>query len=413
MVKLEGPLSTVKEEVASDVLGDDPQLKLETSVSSSSYIQVPSEVIASRMQTPRSVRETVDLTAVDDAEASEDPVTPNLVKLYVDDQVRRWEPVSLEFVMSPMIEYAWPHPAPNFQAWYGTVMATSEYLASRMSSGARAQTWISEWKLVRLAPNTSGDLTSVTVPLNELSMRECAAVLQPIFFEVGFKFRNLVPEWFRVSTSKTEVDTMRRVAEELQHLLTVELLEWQQVTSGVQCRVVSPLDACNRKDHSEEMKPEDAEGDSLMSSYEAELLGSECVTRWKRAGVRVYRSPASSSLGEPELKRQQHAPPRPSSIPSMGSLMSYRTSTQDDRSMATPSDMSATRSGSPMPSSGYGSTLFGTTATGSDESNLSGPSNPVSSMWSMTGGATQHMQFAHALPAGMVFAAQPPNLKVA
>ncbi|OWY91536.1 hypothetical protein PHMEG_00039843, partial [Phytophthora megakarya] len=275
-IKLEGPLFTVKEEAASDILNDDLRSRPETSVSSSSYTQVPSEAIASRMQTPSSAQETVDLTAADDGEASEDPAIPNLVKLYVDDQVRRWERVSLEFVMSPMIEYAWPHPTPSFQAWYGTVLATSEYLASRVSSGTRAQTWISEWKLVRLAPNMSADLTSVTVPLNELSMREY---------------------------------------------------------------------------HSEEMKPEDAEGDSLMSSYEAELLGSECVTRWKRAGVRVYRSPASSSLGEPESKRQQYAPPRPSSIPSMSSLMSYRTSTQDDRSMATPSDMSAARSGSPMPSS--------------------------------------------------------------
>ncbi|OWY91157.1 hypothetical protein PHMEG_00040383, partial [Phytophthora megakarya] len=83
--------------------------------------------------------------------------------------------------------------------------------------------------------------------------------------------------------------------------------------------------------------------------------------------------------------------------------------------MATPSDISATRSGSPMPSSGYGSTLFGATATNSDESNLSGTlesrssgngSSSASSMWSMTGGAAQHMQFAHALPARMVFAAQ-------
>ncbi|OWZ22530.1 hypothetical protein PHMEG_0002756 [Phytophthora megakarya] len=76
--------------------------------------------------------------AADDAGASEFLAVPNLVKLYVEDQVRRWEQVSLEFVMSPMTEYAWPHPAPNFQAWYGTVMVTSEYLASRMSSGARA-----------------------------------------------------------------------------------------------------------------------------------------------------------------------------------------------------------------------------------------------------------------------------------
>ncbi|OWZ06236.1 hypothetical protein PHMEG_00021540 [Phytophthora megakarya] len=185
-IKLEGPLSTVQEEPGLDVLGDDLQSSLETSVSSSSCVQVPNEVSTSRMKILSSAQETVDLTAVDDSEASENPVVPNLVKLYVDDQVRRWEQVSLEFVMSPMIEYAWPHPAPNFQVWYGTVMATSEYLASRMSSGTRAQTWISEWRLVKLAPNIATDLTSVTVPLNELSMRECAAVLQTIFFEVGF-----------------------------------------------------------------------------------------------------------------------------------------------------------------------------------------------------------------------------------
>ncbi|OWY91971.1 hypothetical protein PHMEG_00039210, partial [Phytophthora megakarya] len=232
-IKLEGPLSTFKEEAASDVLGDDSQSRLEMSVASSSCVEMSNEEAASRMRFPSSAQETVDWTAVDDARASEDPVAPNLVKPYVDDQVSRWEQVSLEFVMSPMIEYAWPHPASNFQAWYGTVMATSEYFALLMSSGARAQTWISEWRVVRLAPNMPTDLTSMTVPLNELSMRECAAVLQTMFFEIGFKFRNLVPEWFRVCTPKAEVDTMRRVAEELQHLLTVKLLGWQQVISGM------------------------------------------------------------------------------------------------------------------------------------------------------------------------------------
>ncbi|OWZ08354.1 hypothetical protein PHMEG_00019115 [Phytophthora megakarya] len=134
-IKLEGPLSTVKEEATSDILGDDSQSRLETLVSSSSCVQVPNEGAASRMRTPSSAQETVDLTAVDDSGASENPVLPNLVKLYVDDQVRRWEQVSLEFVMSPTMEYVWPDPEPNFQAWYGTGMATSEYLASRMSSG--------------------------------------------------------------------------------------------------------------------------------------------------------------------------------------------------------------------------------------------------------------------------------------
>ncbi|OWZ14228.1 hypothetical protein PHMEG_00012320 [Phytophthora megakarya] len=239
-IKLKGPLSTVKEDATSDILGDVSQSRLETSVSSNSCAQAPS-----------STQETVDRTAVDDAGASENPVAPNVVKLYVGDPVRQWEQVSLEFVMSPMIEYAWPHPAPNFQASYGPVMATSEYLESRMPSGARAQTWISEWRLIRLAPNMATDFTSVTVPFNELSVRECAAVLQTMFFEVGFKFRNLVSEWFRVCAPKAEVDTMRSVARELQHLLAVELLEWQQVISGVQCRVVSPFDARNLNDHLE------------------------------------------------------------------------------------------------------------------------------------------------------------------
>ncbi|OWZ05900.1 LOW QUALITY PROTEIN: hypothetical protein PHMEG_00021927 [Phytophthora megakarya] len=113
-IKLEGPLSTVKEEATSDILGDDSKSRLETSVSSSSCVQMPNVEATSRMQTPSSAQETVDLTAVDEAGASENAVAPNLVKLYVDDQVRRWEQVSLEFVMSPMIEYAWPHPAPNY-----------------------------------------------------------------------------------------------------------------------------------------------------------------------------------------------------------------------------------------------------------------------------------------------------------
>ncbi|OWY96530.1 hypothetical protein PHMEG_00033179, partial [Phytophthora megakarya] len=85
-IKLEGPLSTVKER-------------------SGWKVRLPNEEATSRMQNPSSAQETVDLTAVDNAGAPDNSVLLNLVKLYVDDQVRRWERVSLEFVMSPMIEY--------------------------------------------------------------------------------------------------------------------------------------------------------------------------------------------------------------------------------------------------------------------------------------------------------------------
>ncbi|POM59975.1 hypothetical protein PHPALM_31224 [Phytophthora palmivora] len=82
---------------------------------------------------------------------------------------------------------------------------------------------------------------------------------------------------------------------------------------GVPSRMLSSLDVRTLTYTVEYMKREDAE---------AGLLGSECVERRKKAGVQVTRSPASSSLGEPELKRPQHLPPRPASIPSMRSLMS-------------------------------------------------------------------------------------------
>ncbi|POM61847.1 hypothetical protein PHPALM_29075 [Phytophthora palmivora] len=226
------------------------------------------------------------------------------------------------------------------------------------------------------------------VCLKDLSPRECVAVPQTMFFDVGFRFRNLIPEWFRAHASQVDRSLIRAVAEDLQHLLTMELLEWREVTSGVPSRMLSPLDMRALTDTVDDMKPENAEGDSLMSSYDAGLLGSECVVRLKKAG------PASSSLGEPELKRPQHLPPRPASIPSMSSLMSYGTSAQDNLSTAIPSEVSGTRSASPMPSSGYGLTLFGPTASGSEEANCSRPP--------MGGAASAHMPYSFSVPPGMV-----------
>ncbi|POM79060.1 Hypothetical protein PHPALM_3337 [Phytophthora palmivora] len=248
--------------------------------------------------------------------------------------------------------------------------------------------------------------TSLRLHLKDLSPRECVAVLQTKFFDVGFRFLNLIPEWFRAHASQMDRSLIRAVAEDLQHLLTMELLEWREVTSGVPSRMLSPQDVRALTDTVEDMKPEDAEGDSLMSGYEAGLLGSECVEQLKKAGVRVTRSPASSSLGEPELKRPQHLPPRPASTPSMSSLMSYGTSAQDSRSTAIPSEVSGTRSASPMPSSGYGSTLFGLTASGSEEANCSRPMSSSSSLWSMGGAASAHMPYSFVAPPGMGFAAQ-------
>ncbi|POM61466.1 hypothetical protein PHPALM_29510 [Phytophthora palmivora] len=64
-----------------------------------------------------------------------------------------------------------------------------------------------------------------------------------------------------------------------------------------------------------------------------------------------------------------------------------------------------------MPSSGYVSTLFGPTASGSEESNLSGPvesqssgkMSSSSSLWSMGGAASAHMPYSFVAPPGMGF----------
>ncbi|POM65353.1 Hypothetical protein PHPALM_18942, partial [Phytophthora palmivora] len=288
-IKLEGPLSTVKEEVVLEDSQETSHLKPESSPPSDPQVLKSSFTSTPEAQSPSRSRMEIDLTVNEDPVECEALFSVDQGKTYVADQVRRCEQVTLEFVMSPTIEYTWPHPNPDFKSWYAAVVRTSEYVATRMSMASRSEAWISEWSLVRLAPNAVVDFTSVEVYLKDLSPRECVAVLQTMFFDVGFRFRNLIPEWFRAHASQVDRSLVRAVAEDLQHLLAMELLEWREVTSGVPSRMLSPLDVRALTDTVEDMKPEDAEGDSLMSSYEAGLLGSECVEWLKKAGVRVTR----------------------------------------------------------------------------------------------------------------------------
>ncbi|ETP09230.1 hypothetical protein F441_14895 [Phytophthora nicotianae CJ01A1] len=67
---------------------------------------------------------------------------------------------------------------------------------------------------------------------------------------------------------------------------------------------------------------EDREDDLFMSDYQAGVLGPECLQHLEGIGIRTVRSPVSSSLEEPDLKRQH---PPPSSIPSLRSYLSLRT----------------------------------------------------------------------------------------
>ncbi|OWZ21051.1 LOW QUALITY PROTEIN: hypothetical protein PHMEG_0004457 [Phytophthora megakarya] len=210
-IKLEGTLFAVKEETTSDVLGEGSRPRLGASMSLNSRVQVADVEVTSRMQTPKSTREAVDLTAVDDAVGSEHPVTPNPVKVYMDDQVLRREQVALEFVMSPMVASHMGLPC-NVG-----VFGVADIVGSSIAD--------LDLRMQICQFDTKTDFMSETGLMNEQSMRESVAVLQTMLVEVGLKFRNLVPERFRVRTSKAEVDAMRRAAEALQYLLTVELLE--------------------------------------------------------------------------------------------------------------------------------------------------------------------------------------------
>ncbi|GMF35200.1 unnamed protein product [Phytophthora fragariaefolia] len=206
--KEEGPLPAVQEEPMPYVPTEVQELLPESTISQ-----------ASRM--------VIDLTeeVLSDVPARRDEPSVAQVKTYVADQVRRWERVTTEFVASPTIEYSWPSPPPYFQNWWAAVMMMSEYIASRTAMASSDEAWISEWNFVRLAPNIVTDVTAITIPPSTLSPRECAALTQTLFFEMRFRFRNLVPEWFQARASRVDPSLVRTVVEDLQQLLAVELPE--------------------------------------------------------------------------------------------------------------------------------------------------------------------------------------------
>ncbi|KAE9284446.1 hypothetical protein PR003_g26853 [Phytophthora rubi] len=142
-----------------------------------------------------------------------------------------------------------------------------------------------------------------------------------------------------------------------------------------------------------------------MLEYESGLLGRECLLQMKAAGIRKVRSPASSAVDKPEPKRSPFGPPRPSSIPSLSSHLSYPSSVRTTQDVDGLSGlMSVAQSASSRRTPDQESSIFGTTVAGSDESNFSNisgsrPSERVSSssssMWSFGGAeASNHMRYA-------------------
>ncbi|GMF21522.1 unnamed protein product [Phytophthora fragariaefolia] len=168
--KEEGLLPAVQEEpvphVRTEAEQPSPDVTTSTLATQSNAQEVSPE--STPVQTSPMI---IDLTggALPDVPARSDGPTVARVKTYVTDQVRRWERVTTEFVVSPTIEYSWPTPPPDFQAWWAAVMPTSEYI----------EAWISEWNLVRLAPNMMTDFTAITVSPT-FTVWPAATVVDPV-----------------------------------------------------------------------------------------------------------------------------------------------------------------------------------------------------------------------------------------
>ncbi|EGZ07518.1 hypothetical protein PHYSODRAFT_253675 [Phytophthora sojae] len=190
--------------------------------------------------------ETADTTQLDETAA----------KNFVARQVYRWEQMRSGRVVPPSVEYAWPNPRPDFSAWQEATMATSDYLRRRMALENRDAAWIAELRPERRVLGIAQDLTAVAIPPSMMSSRECAAVLETLLFEAGFEFVNAVPDWFMTHASKINPGYMRSVVEEVQQLLTIELIEWKQLTAGVSFKVVPASDT---KPAFKEEKTQDAQ----------------------------------------------------------------------------------------------------------------------------------------------------------
>ncbi|KAE8970079.1 hypothetical protein PF011_g26554, partial [Phytophthora fragariae] len=161
----EGPLPVAQEEPVTNGPAEVEQSSPDVTMSNPAT-QMTAQELPPRSTTAKTSQMAIDLIGevLPNAPAGDDGPTVAQVKTYVADRFRRWERVTTEFMAVPTIEYSWPSPPPDFQNWWAAVMTTSEYIASRTTMASSDEAWISEWNLVRLAPNMVTDVTAITVP---------------------------------------------------------------------------------------------------------------------------------------------------------------------------------------------------------------------------------------------------------
>ncbi|OWZ06211.1 hypothetical protein PHMEG_00021567 [Phytophthora megakarya] len=175
-----------------------------------------------------------------------------------------------------------------------------------MSVASQAGAWISELRVRRNMFGLALDLTGLMIPVERLSPVECVAIIQTLLAESGFEFQNVIPVWSEARISKVHSELFQLVCDDLQRLLSVELLEWRQLISQATRRFLSAEEV--------DVLMTVPDGYSTVGTYIHEtirnlLLENRTFTRQVTAsGLRRSRSP-QSSVGEPKPNRPQHQPP--------------------------------------------------------------------------------------------------------
>ncbi|OWZ03807.1 hypothetical protein PHMEG_00024398 [Phytophthora megakarya] len=223
-VKVERPLSTVQEETASE------DMKVSPALTETSLPEVQLAHATSESQTSRNPV-TVDARDEDMTLAQTEGITGDQAKFYVASQFQRWKEALAGRPIPPEIRYDWPFGKPDSQAYYLATLQTSRYLEERMSMASQA-----------VCCNTFGlalDLTGLMIPVERLSPIECVAIIQTLLAESGFELQNVIPVWSDARILNIHSELIQLVCDDLQRVLSVELLEWRQLTSEATRRFLS------------------------------------------------------------------------------------------------------------------------------------------------------------------------------
>jgi hypothetical protein len=158
--------------------------------------------------------------------------------MYVRREVRRWQDASSDRVVPPNVEFAWPTPRPDVQAYFESVTVTGSYLERRLALPSQDEAWVSGLRLRRWGFGLARNLAAIAIPVSMLTWRECVAILKTLLYEAGFVFSNFSPTWSANHASKVADELIRSLTDEHQRFLAMELIEWQLVTDGVRWDLV-------------------------------------------------------------------------------------------------------------------------------------------------------------------------------